>query len=602
MNKISFFVKNSIKNNLKKRFYLFIHAINLCKLGSEGNIFNFVKLTFLLLVSGFSETLPIITLIPFITVISNPGKIFELRYISDLAQNLNIKEPNEFILPLFVLFVIVIIINSFLRILTISFNNRLKASLGHQLSKKAYKKVIFSTYEYYIKTNSSKIISDFNEAIRRSVESIASFIDGIISLLNLTFLVFTLLLINKEITCILFGFISLAYIFIGKVQTKTLKKEGRILSIGKEKQVRIIQETLGSKKEIALKNIQNLLIERFANVNRKTELAIANINTASQLPKFFVEGFFIILLGSIVYTTKTIYDLDPLPIIGSISLGIQRILPATFGLFSAYAGLNARYDTSMNLVYMIENTPQEMDISDTHEEQSTSFKNLTLKNIYYSFPGETNSTIKNISLKINKGEKIGIVGTTGSGKSTLIDLIMGFLTPQKGEILINGQSISKKGDKDELIKWRKSITLVPQSIYLKDSTIVENIAYGEGIDKIDFEKALDCCRASRIYDFIMSTEKGFYTIVGERGINLSGGQIQRIAIARALYKDAQVLILDEATSALDIKTEKEVVNSLRKFKKQITIISISHRINTISGYDRIIEIENGKIISNDMTL
>ena len=180
------------------------------------------------------------------------------------------------------------------------------------------------------------------------MESIASFIDGIISFFNLTFLVFTLLFINKEITCILFIFTSLSYIFIGKIQTKTLKKEGRILSIGKEKQVNIIQETLGSKKEITLKNIHNLLIERFSNVNLKTELAIANINTASQLPKFFIEGFFI----RIYYLFKTTYDVD-LPIVGSISLGIQRILPATFGLFSAYAGLNARYDTSMNLVYMI---------------------------------------------------------------------------------------------------------------------------------------------------------------------------------------------------------------------------------------------------------
>tara|TARA_S200000501_G_C20845418_1_gene753426 strand:+ start:208 stop:1992 length:1785 start_codon:yes stop_codon:yes gene_type:complete len=593
-------VNKIILKNLKERFYLFNHAINLCKLGSEGNILNFIKLTVLLFISGFSETLPIIALIPFITVISNPNKLFELRYIYEFSEKLNIKDPNELILPLFALFIIVIIINSSLRILTISFNNRLKASLGHQLSKKAYKKVIFSTYEYYIKTNSSKIITNFNEAIRRSVESIASFLEGIISFFNLTFLVFTLLFINKEITCILFIFTSLSYIFIGKIQTKTLKKEGRILSIGKEKQVNIIQETLGSKKEITLKNIYNLLIERFSNVNLKTELAIANINTASQLPKLFIEGFFIILLGSIVFIIKTTYDVDPLPIVGSISLGIQRILPATFGLFSAYAGLNARYDTSMNLVYMINNTPQEINSIGTNQEESTTFKNLILKNIYYSFPGEKRSTIKNISLEINKGEKIGIVGTTGSGKSTLIDLIMGFLTPKEGNILVNGQSISKKENIDELLKWRNSITLVPQNIYLKDSTIVENIAYGEGIDRIDFEKALDCCRSSKIYDFIMSTEKGLYTMVGERGINLSGGQIQRLAIARALYKDAQVLILDEATSALDSKTEKEVVNALRKFKKEITIISISHRINTISGYDRIIKIDNGKIISSNI--
>ena len=196
---------------------------------------------------------------------------------------------------------------------------------------------------------------------------------------------------------------------------------------------------------------------------------------------------------------------------------------------------------------------------------------------------------------IYKGETIGLKGRSGSGKSTLINLIMGLIKPAKGKIFINDEDINEINNEEKLIAWRKSISHVPQFIFLGDTTIVENIAFGEKIQNIDFERVVLSCKAAKIYDFIEKSEKGLYTKVGERGIKLSGGELQRIGIARSLYRKSEVLILDEATSALDTKTESEVIESIKNYNKELTIISISHRLSTLVGYDRVYNFSSKKV-------
>ena len=413
--------------------------------------------------------------------------------------------------------------------------------------------------------------------------------------MTLIFLIVTLLIISKEITLLLFFFISLAYFFIALIQNKTVKREGKNLTLAKQQQTEIIQETLGSKKDIVLKNNQSLFINEFSISNYKTELAIINISNAAQIPKYIVESLFIIILGTIAYSLKINFQIDPISILGSVALGIQRLLPAAFGTFQAYTKISGRYETSMKIIEIIENTPQEAHNFKIKKDDSFHFKKLVLKNIYYYYPDEKKPAINNVSLNISRGDNIGIIGLTGSGKSTLIDIIMGFLTPQKGKFFINDINILDKKESNLINSWRKKIAYVPQNIFLRNSTIIENIAFGEELDEINFEKAISCCESASIYDFIKSSEKGFYTTVGERGINLSGGQIQRIAIARALYNDSEILILDEATSALDFRTELEVICSLKKIQKNVTIIFISHRINNLAEYDSVIEIDKGRI-------
>ena len=206
---------------------------------------------------------------------------------------------------------------------------------------------------------------------------------------------------------------------------------------------------------------------------------------------------------------------------------------------------------------------------------------LILKNIAYKYPNTKKYALKNINLNINKGDKIGIIGSTGAGKSTIVELITTLLEPSKGEIFFNGYEISHKINRNKLMSWRKNISYVPQFISLNDSSILENIALGIPSNEINIEKAKSCTKAALIFDHINSLDKGIFTNIGERGIKLSGGQLQRIGIARALYSDSTVLILDEATSALDNKTEEKLVESISKINRDLTIIAISHRLSTL---------------------
>ena len=255
----------------------------------------------------------------------------------------------------------------------------------------------------------------------------------------------------------------------------------------------------------------------------------------------------------------------------------------------------SRYELSCNTIDLLKNIPQDLNNIENKDQSQIIFNTLELKNINYKYPSNSSLIVKDCNLNIKRGETIGIIGKTGSGKSTIINLIMCLIKPSKGEININGININKKENEKYLIKWRKSIAHVPQFIYLSDTSIIENIAFGITLEEINFERAIIACKTARIYDFIHSSEKGFYTNVGERGIKLSGGQLQRIGIARALYRNSQILILDEATSALDQKTEAEVIESIKKYYKNLTLISISHRLSTLVGYDRIIKFANKKV-------
>ena len=222
-------------------------------------------------------------------------------------------------------------------------------------------------------------------------------------------------------------------------------------------------------------------------------------------------------------------------------------------------------------------------------------KSIRFDNVFFRYNNESKNVIQGLDFEIFKGEKIGIIGKTGCGKSTFIDILIGLLKPNKGKLLVDGISIYDSTKIENLVKLQNLITYVPQDIFLTDNSFLENIAYGIPLEFININHAIECAKNARIHDFIESTIDGYKTVVGERGIKLSGGQIQRIGIARALYKDSKIIVFDEATSALDNETESEVINSIKSLKKDFTIFMIAHRLNTLKNCDRIIEINSGRI-------
>nr|WP_075440399.1 ABC transporter ATP-binding protein [Prochlorococcus marinus] len=588
-------LKDRIFRKLKKKLYLIHHTLVICKLGSKGNVLKFILLIIFSLLEGVSDTLPVLIVVPFLTLISNPEKIWNTNQAQNLTKIDIINQPSDLLLPAFILFVCVILFNTFLKLYTINFSNFVKASVGHQISKTAFEKIIFSNYEFQINTSSSKIIDDFYSSIGACLANIDSFLDAIRSLFTTILIIFSLFIINKEITFFVFIICGLTYFSTAVIKSRILSKNGRTLKVSVKKQTDLIQESWGYKKNIILENNQNVFQKKYSFYNIKYLFAKANINSAVTKPKFVIEGSFILIVGSIAFFLKTNYGTDPIPLLGAIALGLQKLLPNVNGLFQIYSAMVTRYERSKDIENLIKNTPQDLISKKNHKNQELIFRNLELKRVSYKYPGSKNFVINNGDISIKVGESVGIIGKTGSGKSTLINLLMGLLKPTEGSVEINGINITDNLNEGVLVNYRKNISHVPQSIFLNNVTILENIAFGEKILDINFEKVIEACKASRIYDFIKSTEKGFYSTVGERGIKISGGQLQRIALARALYKNKKILILDEATSALDNETEKEVINSIKTFDPNLTIIAIAHRLSTLCDYDRILKVSNGKI-------
>ncbi len=596
------FYKNNILNIFSKKLYLIKHSFDLCKIGIRGNVSKFILLIIFSLLEGISDTLPVLILIPFISLISDPQKFWSINQVKNLSKFNFINQPSDLLIPSLLIFISLILFNTFLKLFTITFSNYVKASIGHKISKIAYEKIIFSNYEFQLSNSSSKIIDEFYISVGAALANIDSSIDSIRSSFTIILLTISLFIINKEITIYIFLICGLTYLSTAIAKSKILAKNGRILKIAVKKQTDLIQESWGYKKNIILENNQNIFLRKYSYYNTKHLFAKADINSAISKPKFIIEGSFILIIGSLAFFLKTSFGVDPLPILGSMALGLQKLLPNVYGLFQIYSSMIARYERSKSIKDLINNTPQDLMTKKSSMDNKICFNKLELEGVYYKYPKSEKLILNNIYISIKSGEKIGIIGKTGSGKSTLINLIMGLIKPTIGSIKLNGISITDIKNENKLINYRQMISHVPQSIFVNDVSILENIAFGENILDINFDKVIEVCKAVKIYDFIKNSEKGFYSIVGERGIKISGGQIQRLALASALYKKKKILILDEATSALDNQTEKEVIDSIRYFDRELTIISIAHRLSTLNGFDRIIRVDKGKLYTEKNTL
>ena len=282
-----------------------------------------------------------------------------------------------------------------------------------------------------------------------------------------------------------------------------------------------------------------------------------------------------------------------IPTLGALALGFMRLLPMAHRIYEGITLPQYGKASLSNIIYLLE---QPIDKSDLNKSYKTFKLNekIEFRDVDFSYKKDSNSVLSNLNFSIKKGDRVGIIGETGSGKSTLMDLIIGLIIPKSGNILIDGKLLHDKSN-NLLQSWKSSIMHVPQNIYLIDSSIAENIAFGESSEKVNFKKIKYAAKKAEIHQFIENLPEGYKTSVGENGVRLSGGQKQRIGIARALYNDVSVMVLDEATSSLDAKTETLIIDSIEKMNKEITIIMIAHRLTSLKNCNRILEVKKGKV-------
>jgi ATP-binding cassette, subfamily B, bacterial PglK len=578
-----------------------LHKIFKILLPSE--IKGFRKVLFLCIGLSFFEIAGIASVMPFLGVIGSPNVIednlnFSLVFESLISLNM-IENINQFIVLLGISSFLIITFAAIFRSFTQYFNNRFIEDVRHQLSKRILEIYISQPYEFFMNRHSSElsknILSDVDQSVERVIKPILMLFANAIILVGLIVL---LIIINPLLVIFTVVLLCILYAIIFLFFQKHLKRFGDLLVEANRLRFLSAAETLGGVKTIKLWNAESLSLNAFDLGSSQFSRSHAAQQTFSIIPSYIVE---VVVFGAIIVLTLTLTMSqrvganqalgDMLPMIGLYTITLMRMKPLAQGLYQGIAALRFG-DTLISNLYqetkLLANVPR------NKKNVNISFQSkLELKNITYHYPKKEIPVLKNISLSINKNSTLGILGATGSGKSTVADILLTLLQPTTGRMMVDGKDLASY-DKNS---WHDKIGYVTQDIYLLDKTITENIAFATPPSKIDHAKVMHCAQLACIHNFINEElSHGYDTRVGERGISLSGGQRQRLGIARAFYKSAEILIFDEATSALDAKTEKMVLESILSFTKSKTIIFITHRTSLLELFDKIIVINRGQII------
>jgi ABC-type multidrug transport system fused ATPase/permease subunit len=385
--------------------------------------------------------------------------------------------------------------------------------------------------------------------------------------------------------------VGVIYVIVMLLTRKQLARESLKISQSASKVVKILQEGLGGIRDIILDGTQDAYTSTYRNIDVELRNAQTKIQIVSVAPKYIIETIGIIVISVLAYCLSLQPEgfASAVPVLGALAIGAQKLLPTLQQGYSSWALMQGARESLRDVLDLLEQPVPE---KSSGEPVTICFqREICLKNISFRYAGRAPYVLKNLNLSLIKGGRIGIIGETGSGKSTMLDMLMGLLQPTSGEILVDGISINT----ENCSSWQRHIAHVPQAIFLTDATICENIAFGVSREKIDFTRVTSAARRAQIADSIESWSEGYDTMVGERGVKLSGGQRQRIGIARALYKEADVIIFDEATSALDNDTERAVMESIDSLGDGLTILIIAHRLSTLKNCTQIVELQNGQV-------
>ena len=471
---------------------------------------------------------------------------------------------------------------------------RLSFATGHELGISIYKRTLFQPYSVHVARNSSEVINGIYGKAAAVTSGVLFPVLSIISAVVMLGTIMTTLFLFQPIPALsVFGGFGLIYILIIQFTRKKLLKDGNTVASSSNLVIKNLQEGLGGIRDVLLHASQKLYIEAYRKSDFALRHAQGNAVIIGQSPRFLMEALGIILMIIIAFFITKSSDglVGAIPILGAIAMGAQRLLPVLQQAYQSWSSIRTSQASLFDTLELLDQPlPEYLDA----QRASVKFKDsIFLNKVSFNYAPESSKVLSEIDLIINKGDCVGFVGPTGSGKSTLIDLVIGLLPPTTGNLEIDGIPVTDLNRQ----AWQEHIAHVPQSIFLIDSSVADNIAFGVSRSEIDMERVKRAAQQAQILETINDLPDGFQTIVGEQGVRLSGGQRQRIGIARALYRQADVIVLDEATSALDTKTEMSVIEAIEEMNKELTIIMIAHRHSTLKSCNKIIEVDNGQIIS-----
>jgi len=549
----------------------------------------------LTLVSSLAEVVSLGAVVPFIGILTQPETVFDAPLMSGIISGLGITAPADLVLPLTIVFSVAAFIAGGLRLLLLWVSIRLANATGADLSVEVYRRTLYQPYSVHVARSSSEIISGITQKVGTATSVLASLVTVFTSLVLFVAILVTLLIIDPIVASIAVTSFGASYGFIAWMTRRRLKNNGECIAEQQTHVVKSLQEGLGAIRDVLLDGTQAIYSGGYKKSVQQLLRATGENQYITLAPRYVMEALGMVLIAIFAFTLgKQQGGIEAaFPILGALALAAQRLLPLLqqlYGNWSFVAGSQAALMDVLNLL----DQPLPEDINQPVSAPLAFQKVINFEDVRFQYADKEPWVLNGISLSIPKGARIGFVGSTGSGKSTALDLLMSLLEPTKGRILVDGINVSGKHQR----AWQRTIAHVPQSIYLADATIAENIAFGVPPDKIDMGRVRQAANQAQVSEFIEGHLEGYDAIVGERGVRISGGQRQRIGIARALYKQATVLIFDEATSALDSTVEKAVMNAIEKLNRELTILIIAHRFTTLQGCDSIVQLKNGQMTAH----
>ena len=556
-----------------------------------------VLLLIMILLMALLDMIGIVSIMPFIAVLTNPelvetNFILKTAFIKSGMFGVETKQQFLFLLGFFVM--VMLVASLIFKSLTMYAQSRFTAMCQYRIAKRFVEAYLYQPYSWILNRHSADlgktILSEVGVVISKGLKPLMSIItQSIVALM----LIIMLTAINFKVVLILGIIFGLAYFFIYMFVRDFLTRIGKERLKANELRFNTVIESFGAFKEIKIGRLEKIFVERFSKHAKTYADHQASAEIVSMLPRYIIEviGFGGMLLVVLYLMKQSSSFTNVLPLIALYAFAAYRLIPAFQIIYSNITQLRL-VDPSLNSIYKDMNS---LDPFRPIQFQNSLplKKNITLNHIYYNYPNSSRASLKDISFSIPAYSTVGLVGVTGSGKTTTVDIILGLLDAQHGTLEVDGTIINKKN----IRAWQQSIGYVPQQIYLADETVAANIAFGVDPKDINQRAVENSAKIANLHEFVINElPLQYQTTLGERGVRLSGGQRQRIGIARALYHNPKVLILDEATSSLDNLTEKIIMKEINRLStKNITIIIIAHRLTTVKNCDMIYILKNGKL-------
>ena len=542
---------------------------------------------------ALAEMVSLGTILPLLSVLAEPEKAFKFRLVGSLSGMFGLTRPDELILPLALLFTLAALFTSGVRLLLLWSNSRLSNIVGHDFCVEVYRRTLYQPYRVHTARNTSYIISGVSKA-RAVVGVMGALLNMATGSLTSLVIIGTLLFINPLVATISFAVVAMTVFMTTRVTRRQLRHSGQEMAVADVRRIKALQEGLGGIRDVLLDGTQTLFSEIFRKADMRVTTAAAKSAFVSRSPQIIIE--MVGMLG--IAVTAYALSFQPggltsaVPILGAFALGARRLLPSVQQLYGSWASINTS-QASLTDVFLLLEQPIGSEYAQCQPPPLKFLRAIEFRDVSFRYQPSGPWVLDKLNLVVTKGSRVGIIGATGSGKSTTLDILVGLLEPTLGDVLIDGVPLSSERRRP----WQQLLANVPQSIYLSDATMAENIAFGISRKSIDLERVRQAAQQAQIAEFIEGSPDGYWATVGERGLRLSGGQRQRIGIARALYKQASVLVFDEATSALDISTEAAVIDAIEGLGRDLTILMIAHRLTTVRNCDTIVQLEQGRIVA-----